>query len=80
MKLLNSLTRKKQISIIVLFIVFVFLGYDYYQSTQPNIWGDEPDESYITITGKKPKDAKVDAWARCRAGAYFDGFITQRRL
>ncbi|MBD1567607.1 hypothetical protein [Vibrio sp. S12_S33] len=64
MKLLDSLTRKKQISIIVLFIVFVFLGYDYYQSTQPNIWGDEPDESYITITGKKPKDAKVDAWAR----------------
>ena len=42
----------------------VFLGYDYYQSTQPNIWGDEPDESYITITGKKPKDAKVDAWVR----------------
>lgn len=64
MKLLNSLTRKKRISIIVLFIVVVFLGYDYYQSTQPNIWGDEPDESYITITGKKPKDAKVDAWAR----------------
>ncbi|MBF4290483.1 hypothetical protein, partial [Vibrio anguillarum] len=23
-----------------------------------------PDESYIKITGKKPKDAKVDAWAR----------------
>ncbi|EGQ8222759.1 hypothetical protein [Vibrio cholerae] len=63
MKLLNSLTRKKRISIIVLLIVLIFLGYDYYQSTQPNIWGDEPDESYITITGKKPKDAKIDAWA-----------------
>ncbi|EMK6870176.1 hypothetical protein V9J64_003655, partial [Vibrio cholerae] len=63
MKLLNSLTRKKRISIIVLFIVLVFLGYDYYQSTQPNIWGDEPDESYITITGKKPKNSKIDAWA-----------------
>ncbi|ASW82696.1 hypothetical protein EAY03_14605 [Vibrio anguillarum] len=47
---------------IVLLIVLIFLGYDYYQSTQPNVWGDEPDESYITITGKKPKDAKVDAW------------------
>lgn len=53
MKLLNSLTRKKRISIILLFIVLVFLGYDYYKSTQPNIWGDEPDESYIKITGKK---------------------------
>ncbi|RBO12290.1 hypothetical protein DSL61_19335, partial [Vibrio cholerae] len=35
----------------------------YFHSYRPNIWGDEPDESYITITGKKPKDAKVDAWA-----------------
>ena len=64
MKLLNNPTRKKRISIIVLFIVLVFLSYDYYQTSQPNIGGDEPDESYITITGKKPKDAKVDAWAR----------------
>ncbi|MBF4274490.1 hypothetical protein, partial [Vibrio anguillarum] len=46
-----------------LFIVLVFLGYDYYQSIQPNIWGDEPDESYITITGKKPTDAHIVAWA-----------------
>nr|WP_269453012.1 hypothetical protein [Vibrio cholerae] len=49
----------------------VFLGYEYFHSYRPNIWGDEPDESYITITGKKPKDAKVDAWARW--GASGDG-------
>ncbi|EOX3405328.1 hypothetical protein ACPFUG_002483 [Vibrio cholerae] len=61
---LSNIIRIKIISIIALFIALVFLGYEYFHSYRPNIWGDEPDESYITITGKKPKDAKVDAWAR----------------
>ncbi|EKF9281270.1 hypothetical protein O1B57_003558, partial [Vibrio cholerae] len=60
---LSNIIRIKLISIIALFIALVFLGYEYFHSYRPNIWGDEPDESYITITGKKPKDAKVDAWA-----------------
>ncbi len=60
---LSNIIRIKIISIIALFIALVFLGYEYFHSYRPNIWGDEPDESYITITGKKPKDAKVDAWA-----------------
>ncbi|TQQ02106.1 hypothetical protein FLL71_19775, partial [Vibrio cholerae] len=60
---LSNIIRIKRISIIALFIALVFLGYEYFHSYRPNIWGDEPDESYITITGKKPKDAKVDAWA-----------------
>lgn len=62
MKLLNNLTMKKRISIVVLFIALFFLGYDYYQTSQPNIWGDEPDESYITISGKKPIDAYLEVW------------------
>ncbi|GHY13327.1 hypothetical protein VCSRO69_0627 [Vibrio cholerae] len=61
---LSNIIRIKIISIIALFIALVFLGYEYFHSYRPNILGDEPDESYITITGKKPKDAKVDAWAR----------------
>ncbi len=64
---LSNIIRIKLISIIALFIALVFLGYEYFHSYRPNIWGDEPDESYITITGKKPKDAKVDAWARWEA-------------
>ncbi len=64
---LSNIIRIKIISIIALFIALVFLGYEYFHSYRPNIWGDEPDESYITITGKKPKDAKVDAWARWEA-------------
>ncbi len=60
---LSNIIRIKIISIIALFIALVFLGYEYFHSYRPNIWGDEPDESYITITGKKPKDAKIDAWA-----------------
>ncbi|HGS4445405.1 TPA: hypothetical protein ACMDNL_003439, partial [Vibrio cholerae] len=58
-----NVIRIKRISIIALFITLAFLGLDYYQSSRLNVWGDEPDESYITITGKKPKDAKIDAWA-----------------
>lgn len=26
------------------------------------IWGNDPDEHYITVRGKKPADAKVSAW------------------
>lgn len=63
MKLLNNLARKKRILIFLFFFVLIFLGYDYYQSSQPNVWGDEPDEFYIKITGKKPKNSKIDAWA-----------------
>ncbi len=60
---LSNIIRIKLISIIALFIALVFLGYEYFHSYRPNIWGDEPDESYITITGKKPKNSKIDAWA-----------------
>ncbi|MBF4335649.1 hypothetical protein [Vibrio anguillarum] len=63
MKFITNTNRKKRISIVVLFIALFFLGYDYYQTSQPNIWGDEPDESYITITGKKPTDTHIVAWA-----------------
>ncbi len=52
MKFITNTNRKKRISIIVLFIALFFLGSDYYQTSQPNILGDEPDESYITISGK----------------------------
>ncbi|CAH8192609.1 hypothetical protein VAEKB19_2790002 [Vibrio aestuarianus] len=45
----------------MLFIVLVFLRFDYYQSIQPNIWGDKANEPYITITGKKPSDAHLEA-------------------
>ncbi len=38
MKLLNNLAIKKLISVVVLFIALFFLGYDYYQTSQPNIW------------------------------------------
>ncbi|AQM21431.1 hypothetical protein [Vibrio anguillarum] len=62
MKFIANTNRKKRISIVVLFIALFFLGSDYYQISQPNIWGDEPDESYITISGKKPIDTKIDAW------------------
>ncbi|EKO3792082.1 hypothetical protein HAR83_001478 [Vibrio metschnikovii] len=62
MKLLNSLTRKNIILIIALFITLAFLGLDYYQSSRLNVWGDEPDESYITISGKKPTDAYLEVW------------------
>ncbi|PSU86455.1 hypothetical protein C0W35_22300 [Photobacterium kishitanii] len=51
--------RKKSI----LAIGLVIAGYWYYQSSQPQIWGDENNESYITIKGIKPADTKVDAWA-----------------
>lgn len=51
--------RKKSI----LAIGLVIVGYWYYQDSQPQVWGDENNESYITIKGIKPADAKVDAWA-----------------
>lgn len=47
----------------VLFVVLTFLGYAYYQSSQSDIWGDQSDEPYIKITGKKPTDAYLDVWA-----------------
>ncbi|MEF1286056.1 hypothetical protein QTN94_19635 [Vibrio sp. M250220] len=47
---------------IVLVCLTVF-GYWYYYDSQPNIWGDEADEPYITISGIKPQDATIDAWA-----------------
>lgn len=62
MKFIANTNRKKRISIIVLFIALFFLGSDYYQTSQPNILGDEPDESYITISGKKPIDAYLEVW------------------
>ncbi|OXX63153.1 hypothetical protein [Vibrio sp. V15_P4S5T153] len=62
MKFIANTNRKKRISIVVLFIALFFLGYDYYQTSQPNIWGDESDESYITISGKKPIDAYLEVW------------------
>ena len=58
----------KIISIIALFIALVFLGYEYFHSYRPNIWGDEPDEPYITISGKKPIDADITAY-----GTFFGG-------
>ena len=51
--------RKKSI----LAIGLVIVGYWYYQDSQPQVWGDDSNESYITIKGIKPADAKVDAWA-----------------
>ncbi|TQQ11550.1 hypothetical protein [Vibrio cholerae] len=58
----SNIIRIKRISIIALFIALFFLVYDYCQTSQPNIWGDEPDEPYITISGKKPIDAYVEVW------------------
>ncbi|MEZ9020198.1 hypothetical protein AB6E79_25130 [Vibrio lentus] len=52
------LTKKKG-------ILLLFLGgisYWYYQDAQPDIWGDEADEPYITVSGEKPKNSHVDAW------------------
>lgn len=52
------LTKKKG-------ILLLFLGgvsYWYYQGSQPHIWGDEANEPYITVSGKKPKNSHVDAW------------------
>ncbi|MBJ7016538.1 hypothetical protein JG655_07320 [Vibrio cholerae] len=59
---LSNIIRIKRISFIALFIALVFLGYEYFHSYRPNIWGDEPDESYITISGKKPIDAYLEVW------------------
>ena len=55
----NEERKKKSI----LAIGLVIVGYWYYQDSQPQVWGDENNESYITIKGIKPADAKVDAWA-----------------
>lgn len=62
MKLLNNLGVIKLISVVILFIALFFLGVDYYQTSQPNIWGDEPNESYIIISGKKPIDSYLEVW------------------
>ncbi|ENG7506313.1 hypothetical protein P3521_20360 [Vibrio parahaemolyticus] len=32
------------------------------------IWGNDPDEHYITVKGKKPADARVSAWVTMTAG------------
>ncbi|MCW8336071.1 hypothetical protein [Vibrio paucivorans] len=47
----------------ILLICMGAIGYWYYHDAKPKIWGDEPDEPYITIFGKKPIDANIDAWA-----------------
>ncbi len=54
-----KLNKKK-----LLFIGFiVVVAYWNYQDSQPKIWGDSGNEAYITITGKKPTDVTLDAWA-----------------
>ncbi|MGC7893469.1 hypothetical protein ACEO96_18295 [Vibrio anguillarum] len=54
------------IMIVVMVIVLSFILYPSFKTFFVNndkIWGNEPDEPYITITGKKPTDAHVVAWA-----------------
>ncbi len=43
------------------FTLFPFKKYD-------GIWGNHPDEPYITVKGKKPADATVSAWVTLVAG------------
>ena len=47
----------------LVFAVAILIGgyYSYDALMPPSIWGDDSDENYITITGKKPIDAKVFA-------------------
>ena len=52
------LTKKK----VVLLLFLGSVSYWYYQDSHPNIWGDEANEPYITVSGKKPKNSHVDAW------------------
>ncbi|MEF1256925.1 hypothetical protein [Vibrio sp. M260112] len=54
---------KKNTKRSIVLVCLTVVGYWYYYDSQPNIWGDEADEPYITISGIKPPDATIDAWA-----------------
>ena len=52
------LTKKK----VVLLLFLGSVSYWYYQDSHPNIWGDEANEPYITVSGKKPTGSTVKSW------------------
>ncbi|MBF4269739.1 hypothetical protein EAY71_23030, partial [Vibrio anguillarum] len=61
--------KKRKLILIMIVVMVIFLSFILYPSfktffvNNDEIWGNEPDEPYITITGKKPTDAQVVAWA-----------------
>ena len=61
--------KKRKLILIMIVVVVMTLSFTLYPLfktfivNDDEIWGNEPDEPYITITGKKPTDAQVVAWA-----------------